>query len=129
MLFRSPLMKSHKGVPPSVLMETTRAFFRFKMKDLDYAMACINTLEKELKQPNADWLLLKGDYFAAQGDHGTALNFYNKAIDADAKKAVSYHRKAIAYRRIKNLSASLAELESSIKLKNMTFYLPGIIIS
>ncbi len=111
-----PIYKSHKNVSPVFLMEVVRAFFKFKSKDLEYALAWINMLEKEIKQPNADWLILKGDYFASQGDHGTALNFYNNAIDADSKKATAYHRKGIAYRRIKNHSASMAELETALKL-------------
>ena len=111
-----PIYKSHKNVSPVFMMEVVRAFFKFKSKDLQYASAWIDMLEKEIKQPNADWLILKGDYFASQGDHGTALNFYNKAIDADSKKATSYHRKGIAYRRIKNHSASMSELETALKL-------------
>lgn len=111
-----PLLKNHKNVPPTFLMDVVRAFFKFKSKDLPYALNWINLLEKELKQPNADWLILKGDYFASQGDHGTALNFYNNAIDADSKKAIAYHRKGIAYRRIKNHQAAMAELEMALKL-------------
>ncbi|MGR6087753.1 MAG: tetratricopeptide repeat protein [Arcticibacter sp.] len=111
-----PIYKSHKNVSPVFLMEVVRAFFKFKSKDLQYASAWIDMLEKEIKQPNADWLILKGDYFASQGDHGTALNFYNKAIDADSKKATAYHRKGIAYRRIKNHTASMTELETALKL-------------
>lgn len=111
-----PIYKSHKNVPPAMMMDVVRSFFKFKSKDLPYALAWIDMLEKEIKQPNADWLILKGDYFASQGDHGAALNFYNSAIDADGKKASAYHRKGIAYRRIKNHAASMAELETALKL-------------
>ncbi|MFN5324145.1 MAG: tetratricopeptide repeat protein [Bacteroidota bacterium] len=115
-LMFEPVLKTPKNVSPLLLMEVTRAFFKFKSKDLGYALNWINILEKQLKQPNPDWLILKGDYFAAQGDHGTALNFYNNAIDADSKKSISYHRKGLAYRRIKNPSAAMGELDMAIKL-------------
>lgn len=111
-----PVFKNHKGVAPLMLMEVTRSFFKFKSKDTSYARTWIDLLEKQVKQPNADWLILKGDYLASWGDHGSALTFYNKAIDAQSSKALSYHRKGLAYRRIKNPDAAISELETAIKL-------------
>lgn len=113
-----PVFKNMKGVSPAMLMEVTRSFFKYKAKDTTYARTLIDMLEKQVKQPNADWLILKGDYLASWGDHGSALTFYNKAIDAQTgpRKALAYYRKGLAYRRIKNPEAAMGELQTAIQL-------------
>ncbi len=111
------VMVDRKKTPEVVLLRTITLFISMRKKDPAYAFQCINLLEKELKQPHAGWLLLKGDYYASLGDQGAALNYYNQSIDADQKNEIAYYKKAIAYERIKNFSTALIELETALKLK------------
>jgi tetratricopeptide (TPR) repeat protein len=111
------VLKNHKPATVQEIIKTVNVFIQCKYKDPNYVLLWLNALEKEIKQPNAEWLMLKGDYYSAIGDYGNALNFYNKVIDAESSNDLAVYKKAVAYRKIKNALAALTELETALQLR------------
>jgi len=111
------VLKNHKLAPVAVILNVARTFISFKTRDADYTLLWLNTLEKELKQPHAGWLMLKGDYYYSLSDYGNALNNYNLVIDAEPGNALAYYKKAVSYGAIKNPTAALNEIEVALKLR------------